>query len=77
VPFPKRLQTTAVVVTYDFNPGAFINMHKYAAEGYETVIHNLLSPEKLQSYANTPLLARAVSLDPLREFLERIVSEID
>lgn len=63
-------------VSHDFNPEAFINMHQFAAQGYDSVIEELLSPAKLKDYTTAPLLRQEPCLDGLRSFLEKIIAEL-
>jgi hypothetical protein len=57
----------------DFDEGAFINCHSFAAGGYREGLQNAVSEAMLEPLFETPLLSNRPSLRPLREFLDSVI----
>jgi len=62
-------------VRVDFNPKAFVNALDFAAIGYEDGLREALTPEKMAEYAEQPLFLEAPSIEPLAEFLRRVIGD--
>jgi hypothetical protein len=62
-------------VRVDFNPKAFVNALDFAATGYEEGLRGALAPEKMAEYAEHPLFLEAPSIEPLAEFLGRVIAD--
>ncbi len=63
-------------VSHDFNPNAIINMAEYASIGYAAGLREALQPKALQAIREQPLLLQRPSLDGIKEFLRRILSDV-
>ena len=62
-------------VQVDFNPHAFINLLPLTAENFEPLQELLHSQVLLNQYAEQALLLKAPSIEPLREFLSRVIQD--
>jgi len=63
-------------VSHDFNPNAIINMAEYASIGYAAGLREALQPKAFQALREQPLLLQRPSLDGIKEFLRRILSDV-
>lgn len=63
-------------VDLDFNPRAFINLAPMAEDSYDGLKEMLQSKLILEAYASEPLITQRPSLDPLRNFLKNIASNL-
>lgn len=60
-------------VTHDFNENAFINLLPYASEGYVTALDQLRDSSALDRFTDSALLTNKPSLEPLRDFIRKIL----
>ncbi len=63
-------------VAHDFNPNAIINMATFAATGYVEGLREIVQPHALDRIRNEPLLLKRPSLDSIKTFLEKMISEL-
>lgn len=63
-------------ISADFNPRAFLNLHSFAAQGYESAITQLLDSQNLEQFSNESLLTSEPTLEPLKERIKLIISSI-
>lgn len=70
------LTWTDPMVSHDFNPDAFVNFFDGSSEGFESIAERLHDDRLLEGFADQPLLRERPSVEPLYEFLERVVAAI-
>jgi len=63
-------------VSHDFNPKAIINMAEYSSIGYAAGLREALQPQALQAIREQPLLLQRPSLDGIKAFLQRMLSDV-
>lgn len=80
---PEAFAAGCLPITYvdqsvdvDFNPGAFINLAPMAEGSYDRLEEILQSKIILEAYTGEPLITQRPSLEPLRNFLKNIASNI-
>nr|WP_255532916.1 glycosyltransferase family 10 [Polynucleobacter sp. CS-Odin-A6] len=61
-------------VNVDFNPRAFINLAPMAESGYDGLAEILQSKSRLEAHAEEPLITQRPSIEQLRSFLQKIIS---
>jgi hypothetical protein len=62
-------------VRVDFNPAAFVNAFDFAATGYEAGLRRSLTRDAIAACAEQPLLLEKPRIEPLVEFLEKVVAD--
>ncbi len=62
-------------VRVDFNPAAFVNARDFAETGYESGLRRSLTAEAMATYAEQPLLLERPRIEPLVEFLKKVVAD--
>jgi len=62
-------------VCADFNPEAFINLEPMSWQNFSQLEEILNSPAQLEAYADQPLLLKAPSIEPMKEFLNELVKQ--
>lgn len=62
-------------VRVDFNPAAFVNAFDFAATGYEAGLRRCLTRDAMAACAEHPLLLERPSIEPLVEFLKKVVAD--
>ena len=63
-------------IRVDFNPKAFINLAPMSSNNFAELQEILHSKELLNTYADQALLTTSLSIDPLRNFIKKIIREI-
>lgn len=63
-------------VCHDFNPNAIINMAQYASTGYAEGLRAALEPKSLEALVEQPLLRERPTLDGIKAFLMKILSDL-
>jgi hypothetical protein len=69
------LTWTDTNVCADFNPKAFINLEPMTCQDFGQLSDILSSPSQLEAYADQPLLLKAPSIEPMKDFLSEIVKQ--
>ena len=59
----------------DFNPNAFLNLQPLFQSNFQELPEILLNPKRLETYQAAPLLLNRPSLEPLKQFLSKIITE--
>lgn len=59
----------------DFNPSSFLNLQPLFKSDFQDLPEILLNKLRLESYQSEPLLIKKPSLEPLKQFLNKILSE--
>ena len=62
-------------VIADFNPEAFLNLAPMSALGFRDLPSELLRPERLERYAQQPLLLQKPSLQPIINLVKHLASD--
>lgn len=62
-------------VCADFNPKAFINLEPMSWQDFAQLKDILNSPTQLEAYAEQPLLLKAPSIEPMKDFLGEVVKQ--
>jgi hypothetical protein len=60
-------------VSADFNPNAFINLLNLASSGYSEFPEVLQNGDVIRAAKDAPLLLQSPSIEPLRDFVKKIV----
>jgi len=63
-------------LSFDFNPGAVVNCLDFAAIGNERGLREALTREAVQKSVDLPLLRSSPTIEPLIEFLRRVVGDV-
>jgi hypothetical protein len=69
------LTWTDTNVCVDFNPNALINLEPMSWQKFEPLKDILTSPTRLKTFSEQPLLLKTPSIEPLREFLIKVVQD--
>jgi hypothetical protein len=62
-------------VCADFNPKAFVNLEPMSWQNFAQLPDILNSPIQLEAYAEQPLLLKAPSIEPMKDFLGEVVKQ--
>ncbi|MDG2207887.1 MAG: glycosyltransferase family 10 [Pirellulales bacterium] len=62
------------MVSHDFNPAAFLNFYEGSSSGFDAIAESLNDKSRLKGFADQPLLRERPRIEPLYEFLERVVA---
>jgi len=69
------LTWTDTNVCADFNPNAFINLEPMSWQNFEPLKNILSSQAQLEAFTEQPLLLKAPSIEPMKDFLREIVRQ--
>ena len=69
------LTWTDTNVCADFNPDAFINLEPMSWQNFEPLKDIFNSPAQLEPFTEQPLLLKAPSIEPMKDFLREIVRQ--
>ena len=62
-------------ISVDFNPSAFLNLEPLFKSNFQELSEILLNEKRLETYRSESLLAMRPSLEPLKQFLNAIITE--
>lgn len=63
-------------VAHDFNEQAFINLLPFASQGYVGALDILDDPQAVERFAQSALLTRRPTVEPLREYVRKMLSDL-
>ena len=79
---PEAFYSSCLPITWadenigvDFNPSAFLNLQPLFKSDFQELSEILLNQQRLEAYQSAPLLLNRPSLEPLKQFLSKIITQ--